>query len=149
MAPQFNKDQWNFLMLEYNKRKGKQNFYPGLFADYQRRFPAAKIQAKSTIKNLLKKQEEPGTLLNCNKASSSGESHSGKKNTVITPENLQAVKGVLDRDMGKRLGDVTMSTCSTARKNKLGLPHMTRNKITKKDQLSSLQGHPPPQAAAG
>ena len=85
-----------------------------------------------TFRELLKKQEKHGTILNCNKASSPGESHSGMKNTAMTPETMEAVKNVLDRDMGKRLGDATMSPVRTARKNKLGLPHSTWNELTQK-----------------
>ena len=62
MTPQFTKEQRNFLMLEYHKRKGKRNFYPSLFDDYQLRFPEARVPAKSTIRDLLKKQAEKGTI---------------------------------------------------------------------------------------
>ena len=121
MAPQLNMDQRNFLMLEYHKRKGKRNFYPSLFDDYQLRFPGARVPAKSTIRALLRKQAEKGTILNCNKASSPGDSHSGRRYTVNTPVNIEAVKAVLDRDKDKMLGDATVSPVSTARRNVLGM----------------------------
>ena len=107
MAPQFTKEQRNFLMLEYHKRKGKQNFYPSLFDDYELCFPEARVPAKSTIRDLLKKQAEKGIILNCYKASSPGDSHSGRRYTVNTPENIEAVKAVLDRDKDKKLEDAT------------------------------------------
>ena len=91
MAPQFTMEKRNFLMLEYYKRKGKKNFFPGLFDDFHVQFPEARRPAEITIQCLLKKQRENGTILNCNKATSPGESHSGCRKTVNTPENREAV----------------------------------------------------------
>ena len=104
------------------------------------RFPEARVPAKYTIRALLKKQAEKGTILNCNKASSPGDSHSGRRYTVNTPVNIEAVKAVLDRDKDKMLGDATVSPVSTARRNVLGLVKSAYNRITKKLKLTCPRG---------
>ena len=35
MAPQFRKEERNFLMMEFHKRKGGRDFLPGLIQDFQ------------------------------------------------------------------------------------------------------------------
>ena len=35
MAPQFRKEERNFLMMEFHKRKGGRDFLPSLFQDFQ------------------------------------------------------------------------------------------------------------------
>ena len=130
MAPQLNTDQRTYLMLQYHKRKGKRDFWAGLFADYHTHFPESRIPSQEAVRDLLKKQQKYGTVNNCNSASSPSETHSGRKTTALTPEVLEAVKTVLDRDKGKMLGDATVSPVSTARKNKLGLAHTTWNNAT-------------------
>ena len=85
-------EQRNFLLLEYHKCQGKQDFYPSLFKDYQLRFPGSRVPSKPTIRELIKKQTLKGTVLKCNKASSPGNSHSGQRTTVNTPVNRASAK---------------------------------------------------------
>ena len=132
MAPQYTLAERNWLMLEFHKRRGKRDFYPSLIEDFQLQFPGARVPAKSTIRAVLRKQEEKGTVLNCNAKSSPGDSNSGRRYTVNTPANRVAVKTVLDRDKNKRLGDATVSPVSSARRNVLGFGKSSYNRMTKK-----------------
>ena len=131
MPPQFTQEQRNFLMLEYHKRRGKKNFVPGMFDDFNVLFPEVRRPVKSTLRKLLEKQKLKGTILNCNKVSSPGESHSGHRRSVNTPENQEAVKNVMDRDCAKQLGDATVSPVSTARRNVLAMGHSFWARIKK------------------
>ena len=88
------------------------------------------VPAKSTIRAFLRKQAEKGTMNNCKKASSPGDCHSGRRYTVNTSVNRAGVKAVLDRDRNKMLGDATVSSVSSARRNVLGIGKSSYNRIT-------------------
>jgi hypothetical protein len=95
----------------------------GLLDDFLVLFPEARRPEKSTLWKLLKKQKTKGTVLNCNKAISPGESKSGRRSSVNTSENQEPAKNVMYRDCAKQLGDATMSPASSARRNVLGMGH--------------------------
>ena len=116
---QFSKDERNFLALEFYKRRGHRNFFAGLLADFQNKFPGARQPAESTVRRLCQKQLAKGTVNNCNSKSSPGPTHSGRPRTARTPPNAQAVKHVLDRDKVKQEGDPNVSPISSARRNPL------------------------------
>ena len=116
---QYNKDQRNFLALEFYRRRGTKNFFPGLLADFQNKFPGARQPAESTVRRLCSKQLSLGTINNCNSKASPGPSYSGRPRTVRTPPNVAEVKNVLDRDKTKHVGDPTVSPVSSARRNPL------------------------------
>ena len=103
--PQFTMEQRNFLCFEYHKRKGTQNFHPQLLADFQRKFPGARIPGKNIIIKIWKKQMTKGTVNNCNSKTSPGDSHSGRPRTVRTPAISANVKAVMDRDAVKVIID--------------------------------------------
>ena len=63
--------------------------------------------------------------------------HSGPRYTVNTPVNRADTKVVLDRDKNKMLGDATVSSVSSARRNVLGLGKSSYNRIMKR-----LKYHP-------
>ena len=123
--PQFTRDQRNWLVLEYYKRKGTMNFLPGLIADYSNKFPGARVPAFSTIRRLCKKQIDLGTVNNVNSKASPGDSHSGRIRTARTPPHTAEVKAVMDADSVKEIGDglpingLPISPVNSARKNKL------------------------------
>ena len=98
---QYTKDQRNYLVLEYHKRRGTKGFKPQLVLDFLVRFPRARAPGKNTIKRLWEKQTEKGTILNCNSMTSPGETHSGRPRTSRTPTNMARVKTVMDRDAPK------------------------------------------------
>ena len=116
---QYSKDQQNFLTLEFYKRRGCKNFFPGLLTDFQNKFPGARQPAKSTVRRLCNKQLSLGTVNNCNSKASPGPTHSGRHRTVRTPPNAQEVKDVLDRDKLKQEGDPNVSPISSAWRNPL------------------------------
>ena len=134
---QFTLAQRNYLMFGYNKSKGKQNFFPGLFEDYLLQFPESRVPSKRAVRDMFKKQNLLGTVNNCNSASSPGDSHSGRSVTVNNPDNRARVKAVCDRDKQKVLGDATVSPVSSARKNVLGFSKSSYNRMTKR-----LKYHP-------
>ena len=49
MAPQFSKEERNFLLFEYVKRKGGMDFLPGLIQDFQAQFPGTRPPAPKAI----------------------------------------------------------------------------------------------------
>ena len=127
--PQLTRDQRNFCLLEYAKRKGGLNFFQGILNDFQTKFPGARRPDQTTVRRLYKKQLKNGTVNNCNSKSSPGESHSGCRRSGRSPENIAAVKAVMDRDAPKRLGDDTVSPISTARRNVLAIDKSTWSRI--------------------
>ena len=128
---QYSREQRNFLALEFYRRRGTRNFFPGLLTDFQNRYPGARQPAESTVRRLCAKQLSLGTVNNCNSKSSPGASYSGRPRTKRTPPNAQEVKNVLDRDKNKRVGDPNVSPVSSARRNPLGwCSKSTWNRLT-------------------
>ena len=125
MAPQFGKDERNFLMMEFHKRKGTRDFLPGLIQDFQAQFPGTRAPPPKTIRAIYKKQVAKGTVLNCNSVSSPGDTHSGRRRTTRTDQNKQAVKALMDRDAPKPIGDPNFSPVSTCRINALNIDKST------------------------
>ena len=82
-------------------------------------YPNANVPARSTILRNCKKYEERGTSLNLNKG------RSGRRRTVRTAGNIQAVRDLLVQN-------------SSARRNELGMNCTSFNRITRLD----LQWHP-------
>ena len=93
MALQFDMEHRNFLMMEYHKRKGYRDFLHPLLQDFRAKFPGVRLPATSTIRRIFKKQSEKGTVLNCNSASSPGDTHSGRRRTVRTDANQLKKEG--------------------------------------------------------
>ena len=127
--PQLTQDQRNFVLLEYAKRRGGQNFFEGINADFQLKFPGSQIPDQTTVRRLYKKQVKKGTVNNCNSKSSPGDSHSGRHRSGRSPQNIADVKVVIDRDTTKRLGDITVSPVSSARRNVLAIDKSTWSRI--------------------
>ena len=121
MAPQYTRDQRNFLVMEYHRRKGHRDFLPELVRDFQNKFPGVRTPSFSTIRRLWEKQMINGTVNNCNSSSSPGASHSERTRTARTPANIIQVKNRMNRDSVKQLGDGNSSPVSTARRNSVGL----------------------------
>ena len=99
--PQFSKDERNFLVLEYHRRRGTRNFKHQLIQDFLVKFPGTRAPSKNTITYMWEKQMELGTVLNCNSKTSPGDTHSGRTRLTRTPSNMARVKAVLDRDAPK------------------------------------------------
>ena len=98
---QFSKDERNFLVMEYHKRRGIKGFKTQLVLDFTTRFPGVRVPGKNAIKEMWEKQIRLGTVLNCNSKSSPGDTHSGRFRTTRTPANMARVKAVMDRDAPK------------------------------------------------
>ena len=127
--PQLTRDQRNFVLLEYAKKKGGKKFFQGLFAAFQIKFPGARVPDETTVRRLYKKQSENGTVNNCNSKSSPGASYSGRRRSGRSPQNIAGAKAVMDRDATKRLGDATVSPVSSARRNVLAVTKSTWSRI--------------------
>ena len=125
MAPQFDLEHRNFLMMEYHKKKGGKNFLPDLLHRFRVKFPGIRLPATSTIRRIFAKQLEKGTVLNCNSATSPGLTNSGRRRTSRTIQNRIAVKQVMDRDAQKHIGDANVSPVSSCRLNAVHLDKST------------------------
>ena len=66
MAPQFSREQRNFLVMEYHKQKGHRDFLPQLVTLFQNKFPGARAPSFSAIRRVYRKQMLNGTVNNCN-----------------------------------------------------------------------------------
>lgn len=137
MAPQFSREQRNFLVMEYHKRKGHRDILPQLITDFQNRFPGVRAPSFSAIRRVWKKQMMNGTVNNCNSSSSPGVSHSGRPRTARTPGNIVLVRDRMNRDSVKQIGDGNVSPVSTTRKNSLQLSKSSWCRISK-----DLKYHP-------
>ena len=131
LAAQFMPSERNFLVLEYHKKRdrGRQGFFDEILVDFQQKFPTSRIPSKRAIIKMHKKQMEKGTVPNTNSKSSPGASHSGRRKTARSPQNVAAVKNVMDRDSAKVLGDPTVSPVSSARRNALGIDKSSWSRI--------------------
>ena len=135
---QYTKDQRNYLVLEYHRRRGTRDFKPQLVIDFRAKFPGARAPGKDTMKRMWEKQIKLGTILNCNSITSPGDTHSGRPRTSRTPTHMVWVKTVMDRDapkvkiilntkflyfssLKKEIGDNMVSPVSSGRRNVLGL----------------------------
>ena len=119
--PQFTMQQRNFLVFEYHKNKGTRDFKDQILSNFQAKFPGVRQPSTNQMANMWRKQMLKGTVNNCNSKSSPGDTYSGRARTARTPANIVLVKGVMDRDAVKELGDATLSPVSSARRNVLGL----------------------------
>lgn len=104
------------------KRYFQTRSYQQVQEEFRIRFPDRPVPQKTTIKKNVEKYEEHGTSQNRNKG------HSGRRITVRTPENIQAVRERLENN----------PTGVSSRRNGLGLTKSSFNRITKKD----LRLHP-------
>ena len=143
MAPQFDLEHRNFLMMEYHKKKGGKNFLPDLLHRFRVKFPGIRLPATSTIRRIFGKQLEKGTVLNCNSATSPDLTNSGRRRTSRTIQNRIAVKQVMDRDAQKHIGDANVSPVSSCR---LSAVHLVATQV--RSQISPLSPHSPPPAEA-
>ena len=128
---QFTRAERNFLTFEYHKSKGTKNFKLKILREFQLKFPTTRVPGKNQMKCIWEKQILKGTVNNCNSQPSPGPTHSGRTRTARTPPNVAAVKGVLDRDSTKEIGDDTVSPVSSARRNFLAITKSSWNRITK------------------
>ena len=88
------------------------------------------VPKQQTVLKMWKKQQTFFTVHNLNSASSPGDTHSGRKRTARSEENIAAVKAAIDGDIDKAADDPTINTC---RKNVLGLNPSTWCRIANKD----------------
>ena len=114
--------QRNFLAFEYHRRKGHRDFAPDLVQDFLAKFPGARRPGKNQIRVIWRKQMLHGSVNNLNSKSSPGVTFSGKPRTQRTAPVIARVKGVMDRDAVKEMGDATVSPISSSRRNVLGIP---------------------------
>ena len=126
---QFSLDQRNFLAFEYHKRKGTNNFKSGIVRDFLAKFPGAREPGKDQMRRIWTKQMVNGTVNNCNSKTSPGPTYIGRPRTQRTPQNIAAVKAVMDRDAPKMIGDSTVSPVSSARRNVLAMDKSTWSRI--------------------
>ena len=128
MAPQFSREQRNFLVMEYHKQKGHRDFLPQLVTLFQNKFPGARAPSFSAIRRVYRKQMLNGTVNSCNSSTSPGVSHSGRPRTARTPGNTNRVRDRMNRDSVKEYGD---GNVSTARKSSVQLDKSSWCRIKK------------------
>ena len=127
---QLTPEQRNHLALEYHKMRGQYNCINVVKYSFSQEFPGVQLPSKNTIKRIWRKQKTHFTVHNLNSKNSPGLSHSGRKRSARTPENIQAVKDILDTDAAK---PADADSINSARKNELGLSASTWCRIAKHD----------------
>ena len=130
VGQQFTAEERSFIALEYHKVKGQYNCINKVKESFVMKFPNSIIPVKNTIKRIWKKQNTWFTVHNLNSKTSPGVSYSGRLKSARTPENIEAVKNILDNDASKAVDD---DSVNTARKNELGLDKSSWSRIAKLD----------------
>ena len=125
---QYTPEERNMMLMAYTKYKGNRNVTRLVQEEFREQFPLQKVPLQSTIYRIWRKQNFAYTVHNLNSEVSPGPSHSGRPRTVTIPENIQAVKDMLDRDCEKENDDPDINTC---RQNELGLTKTTMSRIIK------------------
>ena len=127
-AKQFTPEQRNLLCLAYERHKGKARGTMNVQEEFRLKYPESKVPLQSTIYRIWQKQNRVFTVHNLNSKSSPGETFSGRPRSAITPENIQAVQDMLDRDCEKEYDDPSINSC---RRNELGIDRSTMSRIIK------------------
>ena len=127
---QLTPEQRSHLALEYHKMRGQYNCINVVKYSFSQEFPGVQLPSKNTIKRIWRKQKTHFIVHNLNSKNSPGLSHSGRKRSARTPENIQAVKDILDTDAAK---PADADSINSARKNELGLSASTWCRIAKHD----------------
>ena len=89
------------------------------------KFPGDREPGKDQIRRIWNKQ----MVNNCNSKTIPGPTYSWTPRTQRTPQNIAAVKAVMDRDALKMIGDSTVSPVSSARRNVLAMDKSTWSRI--------------------
>ena len=110
--PQYSAQQRNFLMIEYAKRKGQRNCIKNIKADFTAKYPGVRCPTKMAIHKIYEKQMKHQTCHNLNSASSPGDSHSGRKRTVRTQQNIDRVRRAIEQDNQRDPDDPLIRYCS-------------------------------------
>ena len=88
--PQYSRQQRNFLVLEHHKRRGTRNCHTLLVRDYLAMFPGSRTPSKQAVRNMWRKQNELGTVNNCNSKVSPGDSHSHRELSELLLSSKQS-----------------------------------------------------------
>lgn len=117
--PQYTPEQRNFLAMAFERHKTtKYRKIQLVQQEFTQKFPEARLPGKTTIHYIWKKQNKFFTYHNLNSKQSAGDTFSGRSRSARTPENIEAVKALLDADAKKEADDPNINTC---RKNELGI----------------------------
>lgn len=119
VRPQFTPQQRAFMVKEYHDTKS----VPEVLRRFRQQFRNVRCPSRATVFKNVNKYKATGTSRNLNKEAS------GRRRTGRSAANIQAVRNVLDQRAGGRI---------SARRNGLGLPPATFNRITRLD----LRYHP-------
>ena len=123
---QYTPEERNFMMMAYQNHRGKASCIMKVQEKFRDKFPNSRVPPQKTINQIWKKQNTAFTVHNLNSKTSPGDSHSGRKRSAITPESIQAVQDMLDRDCEKENDDPNIHSC---RRNELGLSAATMSRI--------------------
>ena len=127
---QFTPEERNAIVMAYQQFRGTDICYKKVVASFTNKFPDSMVPKQQKVLKMWKKQQTFFTVHNINSASSPGDTHSGRKRTARSEENIAAVKAAIDGDNDKAAEDPTINTC---RKNMLGLNPSTWCWIEHKD----------------
>lgn len=120
--PQLTPQQRAYVVSEFHRTQS----VAAVLRNFRQQFPNARCPSRPTVYANVHKYEATGTSLNLNRG------HSGRPRTGRSAENIQAVQNALQQQHqvhGPRI---------SSRRNGLGLPQSTFNRITRLD----LQWHP-------
>ena len=128
--PQYTPEQRNFLVMAYERYKGTRDFMPQINQEFEEEFPGVEVPHRTNIVRMYKKQMAFYTSHNLNSKLSPGVTFSGRPKSSTSPDMVEAVKGILDRDSRKEMDDPLTSPINTARKNALGLDKSSWSTLT-------------------
>ena len=129
--PQFSNEQRAFVVLQYAKYKPSgYKIFVRISQDFEKKFPGERIPSKKAMQKMVEKFGTKFTVGNCCSEASPGDSHSGAKRTVRTPQNIEAVRRAVTADQSK---DVFDPTVVSGHRNGLGLSKSTFGRIVKED----------------
>lgn len=125
VRPQYTPQQRSFLVTEYHRCRR----VPQVLQRFRERFPGVRCPSRLTVMNNVRKYDQTGTSRNLNKE------RSGRPRTGRSAANIEAVRNRLEQQRHAGEGRAQTISC---RRNGLGLPSATFNRITRLD----LQLHP-------
>ena len=103
---------------------------PHIKQEFKEEFPGVEVPHRTNIVRMYKKQMAFYTSHNLDSKLSPGVTFSGRPKSSTSPDMVEAVKGILDRDSRKEMDDPLTSPINTARKNALGLDKSSWSTLT-------------------
>ena len=99
---QFSKDERNFLVMEYHKRRGIKGFKSQLELDFTTKFLESEFLRKMLLRRCGRSRSRWDLFSTATpRAVGPVDTHSGRIRNSRTPANMARVKAVIDRDAPK------------------------------------------------